>query len=113
MIQENQLENCWDVTSDTIAAHISSILNSKKLILVTDVNGVFTQDPKKVSQAKLIEEISAKELLERKERTSVDKALPETLLQAKLDCYVVNGNYPKRVKQILENKRTICTHITN
>ena len=113
MFQQNPLKNSWDVTSDTIAAHIANVLEAKKLILVTDVDGVFTQDPKKASQAKLITQISAKELLERNEKTSVDKALSETLLQAKLDCYVVNGKHPVRVKQILENKKTICTHITS
>jgi aspartokinase-like uncharacterized kinase len=112
MFREDPLDNCWNVTSDSIAAHIAGVLEAKRLILITDVDGVFTQDPKQFNQAKLIEQISAKELLEKFDRTSVDKALPKIIIKTKLDCYVVNGKYPKRIKQILENKHTICTRIT-
>jgi len=112
MFREDPLKNSWDVTSDTIAAHITNMLQVKKLVLVTDVDGIFSKDPNQNKDAKHIEEISAKELLSWKTRTSVDKALPKIILQTKLDCYVVNGKHPKRIKQILENKQTVCTHIT-
>jgi aspartokinase-like uncharacterized kinase len=59
-----------------------------------------------------IEELSAKKLLSWNKRTSVDKTLPRILLQTKVDCYVVNGRYPERIKEILENKKTICTHVS-
>ncbi|MCZ2808691.1 MAG: hypothetical protein O2V44_04995, partial [Candidatus Bathyarchaeota archaeon] len=62
--------------------------------------------------AKFIEELSAEELQGWNKRTSVDKTLPKILLQANLDCYVVNGGYPERIKLILENKKTVCTHVT-
>lgn len=112
MFCEDPLENSWDVTSDTISAYIADVLHAKKLLLVTDVDGIFTHDPKKGMKTKLIEQVSAKELLELKERTSVDKMLPKMVLQTKLDCYVVNGKHPERVQQILENKKAICTRIT-
>ena len=111
MFREDPLEHSWDVTSDTIAAYVAQLLDAEKLVLVTDVDGIFSEDPKKTLDAKLIEELSAEELLGWNRRTSVDKALPKTLLQAKLDCYVVNGGYPERVKLILENKKTVCTHV--
>jgi len=106
------LEHSWDVTSDTIAAYIAGLLHAEKLILVTDVDGIFSEDPKKNVDAKLIEELSAKKLLGWNKRTSVDKTLPKILLKANLDCYVVNGGYPERIKMILENKKTVCTHVT-
>jgi aspartokinase-like uncharacterized kinase len=112
MFREDPLEHSWDVTSDTIAAYIAGLLHAEKLILVTDVNGIFSEDPKKKVDAKLIEELSAEELLGWNKRTSVDKTLPKILLQANLDCYVVNGGYPERIKLILENKKTVCTHVT-
>ena len=112
MFREDPLENSWDVTSDTIAAYIASKLHSKKLVLVTDVDGVFSQDPKQNVDTKLIEELSAKELLGWNRRTSVDKTLPKMILETKIDCYVVNGKYPERIGLILENKRTVCTHVT-
>jgi aspartokinase-like uncharacterized kinase len=112
MFREDPLEHSWDVTSDTIAAYIAGLLHAKKLILVTDVDGIFSEDPEKNMDAKLIEEMSAEELQDWNKRTSVDKTLPKILLQTNLDCYVVNGRYPKRIKLILENKKTVCTHVT-
>jgi len=112
MFHEDPLEQSWDVTSDTIAAYIACLLDAEKLVLVTDVDGIFSEDPKKNLDAKLVEELSAEELLGWNRRTSVDKVLPKILLQANLDCYVVTGRYPERIKLILENKKTVCTHIT-
>ena len=112
MFQEDPLENSWDVTSDSIAAYIAAKVNAKKLILVTDVDGIFPEDPKQKLDTELIEEVSAQELLCWKRRTSVDKTLPKIVLQNKLDCYVVNGKYPERIEHILKNKKTVCTHVT-
>jgi aspartokinase-like uncharacterized kinase len=111
MFRKDPLEHSWDVTSDTIAAYIAGLLKAKKLILITDVDGIFSMDPKKSSDFKLIEEMSAEKLLEWNKKTSVDKKLPKMLLKANLDCYVVNGRYPKRIKLILENEKTVCTHV--
>jgi hypothetical protein len=111
MLREDSLEKSWDVTSDTIAAYIAGKVNAQKLVLITDVDGIFFEDPKKNSDTKLVEELSAKELQGWNKRTSVDKILPKMLLRTKIDCYVVNGNYPKRIRSILEKKPTICTHV--
>lgn len=111
LFHEDPLENSWDVTSDSIAAYFADKLEAKKLILVTDVDGIFTNDPKKGVKNRLIEKILAKELLDLKDRTSVDKFLPKMILKLNLDCYVVNGKHPERVEHILKNKDTICTHI--
>jgi 5-(aminomethyl)-3-furanmethanol phosphate kinase len=112
MFREDPLEHSWDVTSDSIAAHIAGLLDAEKLLLVTDIDGIFSEDPKKSVDNKLIEELSAEELRGWNRRTSVDKTLPKILLKTKIDCYVVNGGYPERIKLILENKKTVCTHIT-
>jgi aspartokinase-like uncharacterized kinase len=112
MFREDPLKHSWDVTSDTIAAYIAQLLHAEKLILVTDVDGIFSEDPKKTLDTKLVEEMSAEKLLGWNRRTSVDNTLPKMLLKANLDCYVVNGGYPERIKLILENKKTVCTHIT-
>ena len=111
MFQEDPLPHSWDVTSDTIAGYIAKLLNSKKLILVTDVNGIFSDDPKQNIEAIHIDEITAAEIIRQNKKTSIDKRLPYNLLETKIDCYVVNGKYPKRIKRILMNKKTICTHI--
>ena len=110
--RKDPLEHTWDVTSDSIAAYIAGMMHTKKLILVTDVDGIFTANPKKSLDAKLIPEASANRLLNWNKRTCVDQTLPKILLKLKLDCYVVNGNYPKRVRAILENQKSVYTHIS-
>jgi aspartokinase-like uncharacterized kinase len=111
MLEEDPLENSWDVTSDSIAAYVAKRVDSAKLMLVTDVDGVFTEDPKENADAALMEKVSAQELLKLGRRTSVDRFLPRLLLEAGLDCYVVNGKYPTRINLILKGRQTICTHI--
>ena len=112
LFHENPLENSWDVTSDTIAAYIAGKLHSEKLVIVTDVDGVFLEDPKKTGDSKLFETLSAKQLQSWNKTTSVDKQLPKLLLKTQLQCYVVNGKHLERIKRILENKKTVCTQIT-
>ncbi len=111
IFRKDPLESSWDVTSDSVAAYIAGMIHANKLILVTDVDGIFTEDPKKSLDAKLIEEVSAKQLLSWNKRTSVDRALPRMLVKTKLDCYVVNGNYPKRIKAVLEMQKSVYTHV--
>jgi hypothetical protein len=108
---ENPLENSWAVTSDSIAVYIASRLKVTKVLLVTDVDGIYNNDPKTVSDAKLINDISASELLAMNKRTSVDEELPKQLLKNPIDCYVVNGLFPERIKSVLEGQEAICTLI--
>ena len=111
MFQKDPLEHSWNVTSDSIAAYIAGLLLAKKLILVTDVDGIFTEDPKKDPNARMIEKLSVNELLGWSKRTSVDKFLPRMLLKTRVDCYVVSGKHPERIKAILKGEKTICTQI--
>ncbi|MCJ7761912.1 hypothetical protein MUP38_00470 [Candidatus Bathyarchaeota archaeon] len=111
MFHDDSLEASWDVTSDSIAAYIAHRLQAKRVILVTDVNGVFTKDPKKFVDAKLMSEVSVRELLSYAERTSVDKFLPKYLSKNPIDCYVVNGKHPERIRAVLSGRKTICTRV--
>jgi len=109
MFRENALEPSWNVTSDSITAYIASRLKANKVILVTDVDGIFSSDPKRHPHAKLIPALSAAELLHLTRRTSVDQFLPKLLLKIQLDCYVVNGAHPERIEAILDGQDTVCT----
>lgn len=111
MSRTNPLPHSWEVTSDSITGYIAGELSSEKLILVTDVDGIYTGNPKEDPAAELIEEISVAELSKRDARTSVDRYLPRVISEARLDCYVVNGGYPGRVLAILDNELPRCTRI--
>ena len=112
IIREGFLDASWDVTSDSVASHLAHCLKAAKLILATDVDGIFTVDPKKHSDAEFVREISAVELVSFDERTSVDRCLPRLLLETPLDCFVVNGRYPQRIKRIMMGKPTVFTRVT-
>jgi aspartokinase-like uncharacterized kinase len=109
MLEDNALENSWEVTSDSIAAYTASRLDAERVLLITDVDGIFTADPKKVQDAKLIDQLTAKELLAMNKKTSVDAYLPVLLLKSKLKCYIVNGLHPERVEAVLDRQKTVCT----
>ncbi len=113
MFREDPLENSWNVTSDSIATYVASRLHAAKVLLVTDVDGIFTEDPKKHADAALIERLSADELLKLHKRTGVDCYLPKLLLATPVDCYVVNGNHPERIEAILAEQQATCTLIAS
>lgn len=108
---EDPLENSWNVTSDSIAAYIAYRLNVSRVLLVTDVDGIYTDDPKTNPKAKLIKKISANELLDMNERTSVDSALPKLLFETPIDYFVVNGLFPERVEAVLDGHENVYTLI--
>ena len=111
--REDPLKNSWDVTSDSIAVLIASRLQAAKVLLVTDIDGVFTKDPKKHEDATLIERLSAEELLRFNTRTSVDLFLPKLLIETSVECYVVNGKHPERIEAILAGRKTVYTLISS
>ena len=113
LLSDKTLENSWDVTSDSIAVYIAEQLHLARSLLVTDVDGVYTCDPKKFREAKLIRKLSASDLLKMSERTSVDRFLSKLLLKTHIECFVVNGLYPQRIEDIFTGKDTICTQITS
>ena len=102
------LEHSWDVTSDSISVYIARLLKSK-ILIVTNVDGIYDVDPS-TDGAKLLKSINAKKLLNFSE-TSVDVNLPKLLLEYNLDCYVVNGKFPKRAISLIEGKNSKCTFI--
>lgn len=111
LFSDDVLEPSWDVTSDSIAVHLAKVVGVNRTILVTDVDGVFSCNPKQSADAKLIRKLSARDLLAKDTRTSVDKYLPKLLAESKIECFVVNGLYPERIESVLNGKETVCTLI--
>jgi aspartokinase-like uncharacterized kinase len=111
MFEQNPLENSWAVTSDSIAAYVAEQVNAKKLILVTNVDGVFTSDPRKNLDAKLIEKLTISQLSMFNDYTSVDSNIHKMLLNARFKCYIVNGQFPGRIEAILRGIETACTSV--
>ncbi|RLI05648.1 hypothetical protein DRO26_01625 [Candidatus Bathyarchaeota archaeon] len=111
VLKTKLLKPSWEVTSDSIAAYVAAKIKAKKLLLVTDVDGIFTENPKTNPSSNFLKEISTTELLKWNTRTCVDKFAPKLIQKFRTDSYVVNGYYPVRIRKILEEKPTIYTKI--
>jgi aspartokinase-like uncharacterized kinase len=111
MFKAESLEKSWDVTSDTIAAYVAKEVKAEKLIIATDVDGVFTSNPKKDANAKFIQKISAEKLLNFGQETSLDRYFAKFFLKSNISCFVVNGKYPDRIEAIMSGKKTTFTII--
>ena len=60
---EDQITTLGRGGSDITAFLIGECLNAKEVIIVTDVDGVLSTDPRKISEAKLLESITVGEML--------------------------------------------------
>jgi len=109
LLFDQSLEASWGVTSDSIAAYTAWRCSSALLVLLKDVDGVFTADPKKDSGAKLIRSISASAL---HGYGCVDKALPIYIQRFNIVCWVLNGLKCGRLRSLLTIGKTVGTKIT-
>jgi aspartokinase-like uncharacterized kinase len=108
LYKSNPLKHSWGVTSDSIALYIAHLLKAK-LLISTDVDGIYTKEPS-LEGAQFLRNINTRKLLNFGE-TSVDRNFAELLFKYPTPCYVVNGKYPERVLSIMEGKSSIYTLI--
>lgn len=113
LFSQDPLPHSWAVTSDSIALHLAEILHAEKLILVKDVDGIFSQDPHISSPHKprFLERISLKTQDLANFSNCVDKYLPFLIQKYQRPCIIVNGLFPERLALILRNQKTIKTVI--
>ncbi len=110
LLGDRDLKASWDVTSDSIAAYVAKKRGAERLILLKEVDGVFTADPKKNKDASLISGLTVEELSEM-ENSCVDKEFPGFVRDSTLDIWIVNGGYPERIKKIMDGKKARGTRI--
>ena len=112
LFTQDPLPHSWEVTSDSIAAYLAERLKAQKLILVKDIDGIYTRDPKKYpeEEIQLLKAINIKsELFSNLPTSCIDSYLPHLLQQYHRSCYIVNGAFPERLEQILRNEKAIYT----
>jgi len=93
-------QKCSILSGDQIAPYLAVKLNAKKIIHATNVDGVFTSDPNKNPDAKLIPEINSKNIGQVKKWLTGSTATDVTggmfgkvseLLEIAIESQVING----------------------
>lgn len=98
------------VSGDAVLEYIASRLSPKLMIFATDVDGIFTDNPKKNKKAKLIDYMTKQNFNEIKRGISGSSNVDvtggmigkvERLLSLKNRTIIVNGNVPGRVRDAI------------
>ena len=104
--------------NDRLAARVSQIISADCLILLSDVDGLYTNNPKKNKNTKLITTVkeineNIKSYATRAENLYGSGGMKTKIEAAKIcqlsGCYmaIANGNYKNPIKEIIKNKK--CT----
>ena len=107
LLAADPLPHSWDVTSDTIAAYFAVFLGADLLVLLKDVDGVLTADPRDDSGAVLIPRVSPSHLLG---YACVDAAFAREAERLRR-CWILNGRHPDRLVTLLRSGQTVGTEV--
>ncbi len=110
LYKRDPLTHSWNVTSDSIAAYIATLINAESLILLKDVDGIFDRDPKK-EPSKLIKKLDRHDFTAFEIQRCVDKYFPKILAQSKIRCWILNGRHPSRIIEALKGQKPKGTEI--
>ncbi len=106
------------VSGDQCMEVLCRMFNPEKVVFVSDIDGLYTADPKTDPKARLIGEVTRKKLAE----TSTDETVADVTggVRSKMEamlrmtdggrrCYLVNGNAPNRLYSLLKGETVTCT----
>ena len=104
--------------NDRLAARVSQIISADCLILLSDVDGLYTDNPKKNKKTKLIKTVKNIDENIKKYATKTESLYGSGGMKTKIEaakicqlsgCYmaIANGNYTRPIKKIIENQK--CT----
>ncbi len=108
LLLTDYLPNSWDVTSDSIAAYATSLLNWKFLILLKDQDGIYTFNPAQNQHGRLLQHISSDDLPHYK----IVDPMFNKYLKKNTCCWIINGHYPHRLTRLLAAGTTLGTEIS-
>ena len=110
LIQADPLPHSWQVTSDAIAAWVAGLARAPRLVLLKDVDGLYSAAPTESGAGRLLPHLSAEEMAGH--RGGVDEYLATVLAAADVETWVVNGRHHARLAELLDTGRTLGTHIS-
>jgi len=96
-----------------VSALAAESVGAEKLVLATDVEGVYSRDPKKYPDARLLEEVTLKQLEKMilaqpqlpGEYELFDLLSVRILQRSKIPCSVVDGRVPSNLEKALTGKK--------
>lgn len=105
---------CSVLSGDTIVCYLGKKLKAEKVIFLSDVDGIYDKDPKKYVQARLIPEITNKNIvqvlkgLSPTEREDVTGEMQGKVLKIyqelkQVETFVVNGKSPKVLTHLMNS----------
>ncbi len=112
------------LSGDQIAAELATIFNAEKMVIAVDVDGLFTDDPKSNPNAKLINEISLKELnglldsIDEAKTVDVTKGMQGKItelipaVERGIQIDIVNASIAGRLYKTLKGEKVTGTKIT-
>lgn len=107
-------------STDAVAAILAEYVQADKLINLTSVNGMYTKDPNKYDDAKLISEITATEMIkfisgkDNKAGTYefFDMAAIQMIKRSSLETVIANGDNPKNLIKAINGEKIGTTIIS-
>ncbi len=99
-------------STDAVAAQLAETVGADLLINASNIDGVYNKDPKKFSDATLIEEMSADELLTLVEGIPqspgnyalMDKMAVESIIRSKVKTIILHGHDLENLKDVINGE---------
>ena len=96
-----------------VSALAAEAINADKLIVATDVDGIYTDDPKLNPDARLLEEVTLSQLMKIVEKTShkageyklIDMVAYKVLSRSHIQTIYLNGMDPENVKRAIMGEK--------
>ncbi|MBI2021293.1 isopentenyl phosphate kinase family protein [Candidatus Daviesbacteria bacterium] len=122
MVYDDKL-GCSVISGDTIVTFLAQKLKADKVIFLSDVDGIFTKDPKKFADAKLIREINNQNLEDVLEGISANNPHDVTgEMKGKItsiknelgsiETFIINGLKKNALVNLIRKKLSDCTRLT-
>ncbi len=98
-------------STNAVAARVAELTKSPILVNVTDVDGVYDKDPKRIPGAKLLPKITINQLRELVASLAgepgtyplFDKRALEIIERAHIEVWFINGSEPENILKAIEN----------
>ena len=96
-----------------VSALAAEAINADKLIVATDVDGIYTDDPKLNPEARLLEEVTLSRLMKIVEKTShrageyklIDMVAYKILSRSSIQTIYLNGKDPENVRKAIMGEK--------